>query len=74
VALQLLPAEFTLRQLQRVYELILAEPLDKRNFRKHILARGCVEATGRRSRNGSRRPAMLYRTRAGACRDVRLTR
>jgi 8-oxo-dGTP diphosphatase len=35
---ELLPPKFTLTQLQRVYEKILERPLDKRNFRKKLLA------------------------------------
>src|SRR3989304_1373996 len=38
VAYSLLPADFTLSQLQRTYEAILSRPLDKRNFRKRILS------------------------------------
>lgn len=60
VAYSLLPPEFTLSQLQRAYEAILARPLDKRNFRKRILSLGIVEATGRTSAEGRHRPAQLY--------------
>ena len=60
VAYSLLPAEFTLSQLQRVYEAILARPLDKRNFRKRILSLGIIEATGRLAAEGRHRPAQLY--------------
>jgi 8-oxo-dGTP diphosphatase len=64
IALQLVPAEFTLRELQTVYEIILGRALDKRNFRKHILALGCLAETGQMSRNGAHRPARLYRLRS----------
>ncbi|HEU4759499.1 MAG TPA: NUDIX domain-containing protein [Dehalococcoidia bacterium] len=60
VAYSLLPAEFTLSQLQRVYEAILARPLDKRNFRKRILSVGIIEPTGRLAAEGRHRPARLY--------------
>ena len=56
----LLPSEFTLSELQRVYETILSEPLDKRNFRRKILAAGVIEPTGN-MRAGDHRPARLYR-------------
>ena len=56
----LLPSEFTLSELQRVYETILNEPLDKRNFRRKILAAGVIEPTGN-MRAGDHRPAKLYR-------------
>ncbi len=37
IGFELLPAKFTLRHLQHLYETILGRPLDKRNFRKKIL-------------------------------------
>ncbi|MDB5080218.1 MAG: hydrolase [Chloroflexi bacterium] len=39
IAFQLLPEKFTLTELQRVYEVILGEKLDKRNFRKGLSIR-----------------------------------
>lgn len=39
IAFQLLPEKFTLTELQRVYEVILADKLDKRNFRKGLSIR-----------------------------------
>ena len=65
IALKLMPAQFTLSELQHVYELILGRALDKRNFRKQMLGLGFIEATGERQRNGKHRPAMLYRPRTG---------
>ncbi|HQY91484.1 MAG: NUDIX domain-containing protein [Caldilinea sp.] len=61
----LLPSEFTLSELQRVYETILHEPLDKRNFRRKVLAAGVIEPTGN-MRAGDHRPARLYRFTATA--------
>ncbi len=61
IALQFMPGEFTLTELQNVYEIILRADLDKRNFRKQILAQGQIEATGQQRREGSHRPAALYR-------------
>lgn len=61
IALQFLPRSFTLAELQAVYETILAEPLDKRNFRKRILALGVLKETGKMQRDGAHRPAKLYR-------------
>jgi 8-oxo-dGTP diphosphatase len=63
VAYSLLPAEFTLSQLQRTYEAILSRQLDKRNFRKRMLSLGIIEATGKRAGEGRHRPAQLYRFR-----------
>ena len=57
----LLPDQFTLRELQRVYEIILHKRLDKRNFRKKILSTGILEDTGAKKMEGTHRPARLYR-------------
>ncbi len=61
IAFQFLPETFTLSELQEVYEIIGRAPLDKRNFRRRILALRQLEETGRFRRNGSHRPARLYR-------------
>jgi len=61
IAFQFMPREFTLSQLQAVYEIILNEQLDKRNFRKWILALEQIEETGRERKDGAHRPARLYR-------------
>ncbi len=61
----LLPNEFTLSQLQNVYEVTLQEKLDKRNFRKKIQSQGIIEETGR-LKHGDHRPAKLYRFTAAA--------
>ena len=57
----LLPTEFTLTQLQHVYEVILDKPLDKRNFRKRILALNLIKPTGNKQQGEAYRPADLYR-------------
>jgi 8-oxo-dGTP diphosphatase len=57
---QLVPAQFTLTELQRVYEAVLGGPLDKRNFRARFLGRGVVEPVAKH-RTGRHRPAQLYR-------------
>jgi len=61
----LLPEEFTLSQLQSVYEVVLQESLDKRNFRKKILSMDIIEETGN-FQHGDHRPARLYRFTAAA--------
>ncbi|GCE48829.1 8-oxo-dGTP diphosphatase [Thermosporothrix hazakensis] len=61
IAFSLLPEQFTLRELQHVYEIILNKEMDKRNFRKKILATGILEDTGERKMEGTHRPARLYR-------------
>lgn len=61
IAEHLLPDEFTLTDLQQIYETIQGRALDKRNFRKWILASGFVECTDHQRRDGAHRPARLYR-------------
>jgi 8-oxo-dGTP diphosphatase len=56
----LMPEQFRLSELQRMYEIILDEALDKRNFRKRMLASGLLQETGKKHLNGAHRPAMLY--------------
>lgn len=56
----LLEDPFTLADLQRVYETILHHDLDRRNFRKKILALDMVRPIGR-VRHGPHRPAELFR-------------
>jgi 8-oxo-dGTP diphosphatase len=60
IAFQMLPEAFTLSQLQSVYEVLLNESLDKRNFRKGILARNIIRETGEYARHGYHRPAKTY--------------
>ena len=60
IALRFMPARFTLSELQQVYETITDAPLDKRNFRKRLLAYQCIADTGEKRRNGKHRPARLY--------------
>jgi ADP-ribose pyrophosphatase YjhB (NUDIX family) len=61
IGFQLLPDEFTLSELQEVYEAILNRRLDKRNFRKKLLATGILEQTLETRKVGQHRPAALYR-------------
>jgi hypothetical protein len=61
IGFNLLPEFFTLTQLQSLYEIILEEPIDKRNFRKRIAEMTCVEKTDLIDKSSSRRGASLYR-------------
>jgi 8-oxo-dGTP diphosphatase len=60
VGYELLPKKFTLSELQRVYEIILQRPVDKRNFRKKILAQGRIRELNETRSDGAHRPARLY--------------
>lgn len=59
IVYSLLPQEFTLGEMQEIYEIILGRQLDRRNFRKKILALGLLRPL-RRQRRGRHRPAQLY--------------
>jgi 8-oxo-dGTP diphosphatase len=64
VANFLMPAEFTLSELQRAYETISGVSVDKRNFRKKVKWYELLEPTGGEKRDGAHRPAKLYRVKA----------
>ncbi len=59
IVYSLLPKEFTLGELQEIYETILHRRLDRRNFRKKILALGPLKKFSKQ-RRGTRRPTALY--------------
>ncbi|WP_262691257.1 NUDIX hydrolase [Kordiimonas aestuarii] len=61
IGLQFMAEEFTLSQLQIVYEQATGKTLDKRNFRKWILSLDLIAETGKKFAAGAHRPAMLYR-------------
>ena len=60
-AYSLLPEFFSLTDLQETYESILGRRLDKRNFRRRMLASELLVATARTATAGRHRPARLYR-------------
>ena len=64
LAFQFLPKEFTLQELQQVYETLQMKSLDRRNFRKWILSLDLIEETGKMRRAGAHRPAKTYREKA----------
>lgn len=61
VGFELLPPRFSLTQLQRLYEIILGKELDKRNFRKKILAMDLLVETDEVEHGVRHRAARLYR-------------
>ena len=61
ISFQLLPKLFTLTQLQRLYEAVNGEEVDKRNFRKRIKDMDFIENTELIDKTTSRRGASLYR-------------
>ncbi len=60
-AFRLLPKLFTMSQMQSLYETILDEEVDKRNFRKRVAELRCVVPTNLIDKRGSRRGARLFR-------------
>ena len=61
IGFELLPPKFTLTQLQRLYEAVLGESLDKRNFRKKVLGYNLILPLKEQQRDGPHRPAQLFR-------------
>lgn len=61
LSFNLLPDLFTLTQLQHVYEAVLGEEIDKRNFRKRIKGIDFIEKTELIDKLTSKRGAALYR-------------
>ncbi|QPF82468.1 NUDIX hydrolase [Bradyrhizobium genosp. L] len=56
----LMPAEFTLPELQRTFEVVLGRPLEKSAFRTRMLSADLIEPIAK-MRKGPNRPAQLYR-------------
>ena len=57
----LLPEEFTLPELQKVYETLLNKKLDRRNFRKKLLNDGIICDVKKDALFNGKKPAKLYR-------------
>lgn len=60
IVYSLLPQEFTLSELQKIYEIILGRKFDKRNFRKKFLSLNIIKSLQKQRRGGANRPAQLY--------------
>lgn len=75
IAFRLLPDNFTLTELQQIYELLLGKRLHKASFRRALQAADLVEPTEEWRSEGRGRPAQLYRfgpkRRRKASRSVR---
>jgi 8-oxo-dGTP diphosphatase len=68
IAISLLPKEFTLTELQSVFETVLWEEIDKRNFRKKILKQKILTETDKKKTIWLTRPAKLYKSK---CKNIR---
>ena len=69
VVFELLPAEFTLTELQRTVEAISGRHLHKQNFRRLVETTELVEPTGETSTATGGRPAALFRFRREVIRE-----
>lgn len=73
IAFHFLPGSFTLSEAQNTYETVLGRKLDKRNFRRRMTAADIIEPLADKRREGSHRPALLYRSRVPYDRETYLT-
>lgn len=60
IAFELLPERFTLTQLQKLYEAIIGDSIDKRNFRKKKLQMPFIVPLKEKQKGVSHRPARLF--------------
>lgn len=58
---KIFPSDFTLPEIQKIYEQILGCELDRRNFRKKFIKAELIEETGDKATGANGRPAKLYR-------------
>lgn len=70
IGFELLPDKFTIPQLQGLYEAIYNKPLDKRNFRRKLLAMDLLEKLEEKEKESSRKGAWYYRFDAQKYEDL----
>lgn len=58
---ELLPKKFTIRQMQNLYEEILGEPMDNRNFRKKVKPLEFVIPLAEKEKEVNHKPAQLFK-------------
>ncbi len=61
IGFELLPDKFTMLQLQNLYESVLNEKLDKRNFTSKISALGILVKLDEKDKGSSKKGSYLYR-------------
>lgn len=61
IGFELLPQKFTIKQLQKLYEIVLGRNLDNRNFRKKIFAMDVLRELDEMQRGVPHRAARFYR-------------
>ena len=60
IGFELLPRKFTVKQLQKLYEIVLGTTLDNRNFRKKIFGMGVLRELNEMQKGVPHRAARLY--------------
>jgi len=60
IGFELLPEKFTIPQLKNFYDSIYQKELDRRNFRKRILAMDILKKLDEKDKSTSRKGAFLY--------------
>lgn len=70
IGFELLPDKFTIPQLQGLYEAIYSKTLDKRNFRRKLLAMDLLEKLEEKEKESSRKGAWYYRFDAKKYEDL----
>jgi 8-oxo-dGTP diphosphatase len=71
IGFELLAEKFTLGELQRLYEVVLEQALDKRNFRKKILGTELLEALDEFQQDVAHRAAQFYRFNRGRYEELK---
>jgi ADP-ribose pyrophosphatase YjhB (NUDIX family) len=61
IGFELLPQKFTVKQLQKLYEIVLGSSLDNRNFRKKIFAMDVLRELDEMQTGVAHRAARLYK-------------
>lgn len=61
IGFELLPQKFTIKQLQKLYEIVLDQLLDNRNFRKKIFSMDVLKELDEMQKGVPHRAARLYR-------------
>jgi len=61
IGFELLPQKFTIKQLQKLYEIVLGQTLDNRNFRKKIFAMDILRELNEMQKGVPHRAARLYK-------------
>jgi len=61
IGFELLPGNFTIPKLQKLYEAIYQRKLDNRNFRKKLLGMDILVKSDKKDKSSSKKGAFLYR-------------